>query len=174
MTGGGPRLVREAPPDLAVALGTLWLAVTRAGGGVGYAADIPEAVVRAAAEATVAEIRAGRQQLISLDAGAGELAGTVFLRRGDRATIEHRGEVLKLMVRPDLQRRGLGTALLDALVAHARSLGLEQLLLSVRGSSFLPGFYTARGWVEVGRWRDALRIGPDDVQDEVWFQLRVR
>jgi GNAT superfamily N-acetyltransferase len=83
----------------------------------GFAPDAPEADIRAAAVALVEDVRAGRQHLIALEAD-GALAGTVFLRRGDRPVIRHRADVLKLMVHPDLQGRGWGKALLDAAVAE--------------------------------------------------------
>jgi GNAT superfamily N-acetyltransferase len=169
----GPRLVDEVRPGLVKELGTLWTAVTRADGAVGFPSDAPEEDIKAAAEEVIEDVRAERQQLIVLEAD-GELAGTVFLRRGDRAVIRHRADVLKLMVRPDLQGRGWGKALLDAAVAHATALGLEQLLLSTRGGTDLPAFYAKQGWTQVGVFPDALRIGPDDLRDEHWFQLRLR
>jgi GNAT superfamily N-acetyltransferase len=74
------------------------------------------------------------------------------------------------MVRPDLQGQGRGRALLEGAVDLARILGLEQLLLSARGGTGLPGFYVKQGWTEVGVFPGALRLGPDDVRDEHWFQ----
>jgi acetyltransferase len=168
----GPHPVTGVRPGLAAELGSLWTAVTRADGAVGFAPDAPEVDIRAAAIALVEDVRAGRQQLIALEAD-GALAGTVFLRRGDRPVIRHRADVLKLMVHPDLQGRGWGKALLDAAVAHATELGLEQLLLSTRGGTSLPAFYAKQGWTQVGLFPDALRIGPDDLRDEHWFQLRL-
>jgi GNAT superfamily N-acetyltransferase len=159
-------------PQAGTALGTLWTAVTRAGGAVGFAADAPEEDIRATAEEAIADVRAGRTRLFALDAD-GELAGAVFLRRGAKATVRHRADVVRLMVHPDLQGRGWGKALLDAVVAHATTIGLEQLLLSARGGTSLPEFYLKQGWVQVGLFPDALRIGPGDLRDEHWFQLRL-
>jgi GNAT superfamily N-acetyltransferase len=146
--------------------------VTRAGGAVGFAADAPEEDIRASAEQAVEDVRVGREQLFALDA-RGELAGVVFLRRGPKATVQHRADVVRLMVHPDLQGRGWGKALLDAVVAHATTIGLEQLLLSTRGGTSLPEFYVKQGWTQVGLFPDALRIGPGDLRDEHWFQLRL-
>jgi GNAT superfamily N-acetyltransferase len=168
----GPRLVTEVGPETVATLGALWTAVTRAGGAVGFAADAPEEDIRDAAAQAVDDVRAGREQLIML-ASDGELAGTVFLRRGPKATVAHRADVVGLMVHPDLQGRGWGKALLDAVVAHATAIGLEQLLLSTRGGASLPEFYVKQGWTQVGLFSDALRIGPDDLRDEHWFQLRL-
>jgi GNAT superfamily N-acetyltransferase len=168
----GPHLVSEVGPGTATSLGTLWTAVTRAAGAVGFAADAPEQDIRAAAEQAIEDVRAGREQLFVLDAG-GELVGAVFLRRGAKATVRHRADVVRLMVHPDLQGRGWGKALLDAVVAHATAIGLEQLLLSARGGTTLPEFYEKQGWRQVGLFPDALRIGPGDLRDEHWFQLRL-
>ncbi|GAA0949113.1 GNAT family N-acetyltransferase [Pseudonocardia zijingensis] len=166
-----PRLVTEVGPHTAISLGTLWTAVTRAGGAVGFAADAPEQDIREAAEQAIEDVRAGGAQLFVLEDGD-ELVGAVFLRRGAKATTRHRADVVRLMVHPDLQGRGWGKALLDAVVAHATAIGLEQLLLSARGGTGLPDFYTKQGWTQVGLFPDALRIG-DELRDEHWFQLRL-
>jgi acetyltransferase len=156
----------------AAALGTLWTAVTRAGGAVGFPADAPEDEIRQQAEHAVAEVGDGRAEMIVIEAGDA-LVGTVFLRPGAGPLAAHRAEVVRLMVDPRLQGRGCGRALLAAAVARGRALGLEQLLLSTRGGTSLPDFYRSQGWAGVGVWPGALWIGPGDVRDLHWFQLRL-
>lgn len=95
----------------------------------------------------------------------------VFLRPGAVPRFAHRADVVRLMVHPSAQGRGLGRALLAAAVAHARDLGFEQLLLSARGGTSLPAFYTGLGWTEVGVFPRALHLGGDERRDEHWFQL---
>lgn len=174
MTDGPPGPHRPGPGTV-TALTALWIAATRAGGAVGFPADAPAQEIRAAAAESVEEVRAGHQEMLAIGSDA-DLVGTVFLRPGTGPRTAHRADVLRLMVHPDRQRRGLGTALLDAAVARAAARGLEQLLLSARGGTTLPAFYLAQGWTEVGVFPAALRLGPgpDDLRDEHWFQLRLR
>jgi hypothetical protein len=39
-------------------------------------------------------------------------------------------------------------------------MGLEQLHLAARAGAGLETFYGRLGWKEVGRWPEALRLGP--------------
>ncbi|MFC4942277.1 GNAT family N-acetyltransferase [Pseudonocardia sp. GCM10023141] len=169
---GAPRVLRDAPAGTGAALAALWLAVSREGGAVGFRPDAAEELVLAAAEHVVSEVRAGREQMIVIETGD-ELAGSAFLRRGSGPIVEHRADVLRLMVHPDLQGRGWGTRLLDAAVAEAGAMGLRELLLSARGGTPLPEFYAKQGWTEVGRWPRALCVGPGDWRDEHWFHRAV-
>ena len=99
--------------------------------------------------------------------------GAVFLRPGTGPRKVHGADVIRLMVHPDLRGRGWGRALLDAAVLEATAMGLEFLLLSVRGGTDLGAFYERLGWTQVGRFPGALHLGGDDRRDEYWFQLRL-
>lgn len=62
--------------------------------------------------------------------------------------------LLNITVAVPWQGRGQGGALLAAVVAHARSLGLGSLWLEVRaGNRRAHGFYLQRGFAEVGMRR---------------------
>lgn len=105
--------------------------------------------------------------------GPEELVGAAFLRQGTGPVLRHRGEVVRLMVHPEHQGRGCGRALLAAVERHAVGLGIEQLLLSTRGGTHLPGYYAALGWTEVGVLPGALRVAPGETRDEHWFSRPV-
>lgn len=160
-------MVPDPPPGAAHALGSLWIAVTEAGGAVDFVPGWPEHEIRDAAEALVALVRDGRARMI-VSGDPADPDGTVFLTPGTGLTA-HRAEVGRLMVRPDLRGRGLGTALLDAAVAEAAAMGLEQLTLGARGGTSLPAFYADRGWELTGVLPRGVRLSPDDVRDVHFF-----
>jgi acetyltransferase len=162
----GPELRTVVPDGFA----QLWIANTAAGGAAGFTTYTPEAEIVAAAEAAMAEVAAGREHVIVAVAD-GVLVGTVFLQPGAGERFGHRGTVRRLLVHPDLQGTGLGAALLDAVVRHARDLGLEQLILGCRGGTGLPAYYTRRGWTEVGRVPNGLRFAGGERRDEHFFQI---
>ena len=60
----------------------------------------------------------------------------------------------------------------EALFHHDRRLAiddlrLEELRLEARGGMELEDYYLRLGWAEVGRHPRALRLNPDEDQDEV-------
>lgn len=69
-------------------------------------------------------------------------------------------ELQRIAVDPAHRRRGLATALLDAVVDLARASGADRLLLEVReDNAGALAFYAARGFVEVDRRRRYYRDG---------------
>jgi ribosomal protein S18 acetylase RimI-like enzyme len=81
----------------------------------------------------------------------------------------HTGEVKRLWVRPDLRRRGVGAALMEAVVVAARDIGLRELYLE---TGFLQpeaiAFYAAIGWRSV----DSLPEGAFSYPSAHRFHLR--
>lgn len=62
------------------------------------------------------------------------------------------GDVMTMGVAQEFRGRGVGAALLDALIASARERGMERLFLEVRESS-APArrLYSSRGFVDLSR-----------------------
>ena len=85
----------------------------------------------------------------------------------------HKGLVWGVYVREAWRRQGLAAAVLDALIAHARTCeGLEILQLSVAADN--PGaraLYVSRGFTPYGLERRALKLGPGDYRDEELMAL---
>ncbi|WP_224391877.1 GNAT family N-acetyltransferase [Pseudonocardia sp. ICBG1293] len=165
------RRVVDPHPGAAAALGDLWIAVTEAGGAVDFVPGADPDQIRALAVETVGAVRSGAARMLVLGADTAPL-GTIFLVP-NTGIAAHRADVARLMVRPDLQGRGLGTLLLDAAVAHARETGLAMLTLGARGGTPLPAFYAARGFVEYGRLPDGVRLSAEDSREVHLFFLRL-
>ncbi|ANY05472.1 GNAT family N-acetyltransferase [Pseudonocardia sp. HH130630-07] len=165
MSAGAPVTHRVATPQpgAAEALGELWIAVTEAGGAVDFVPGADPGEIRALAAATIDDVRAGAAHMIVAGEQTAPL-GTVLLVPG-RGLVAHRADVQRLMVRPDHQGTGLGTALLAAAVELGREIGAELLTLGARGGTPLPAFYAARGFAEYGRLPGGVRLAPGDDRD---------
>lgn len=87
------------------------------------------------------------------DGDAGEPVGFALARRtGDDA------ELLMLCVLPDDRRHGIGAALLDEVMQHARRLGTQQLFLEVAETNEIArALYATRGFVAGRRRPDYYR-----------------
>jgi ribosomal protein S18 acetylase RimI-like enzyme len=86
------------------------------------------------------------------------LYGVVGLERERRAKNRHKATVVGMYVAPELARQGVGRALLQALVAHARAAGVESLVLTVtEGNAAAQALYTAAGFRSFGIEPDAIR-----------------
>ena len=73
------------------------------------------------------------------------------------------GEVANLAVSPESRRNGVGTALLDSLLADAAARGTRALFLEVRESNVAARkLYTSRNFEEVGRRRRYYRSPEED------------
>lgn len=65
------------------------------------------------------------------------------------------GELLRIAVHPDHQRRGYGSAIVDALEEAACERGLDRIVLTTaRRQAAATEFYPARGYEEIGRRRE--------------------
>lgn len=76
----------------------------------------------------------------------GEVVGCVALRRFDAT----RGELKRLYVRPAYRHRGIAQALTLKIIAEAKAIGYEALVLdTLRSMTTAIRFYTAMGFHEI-------------------------
>jgi GNAT superfamily N-acetyltransferase len=159
-------------PGLRSDLLDTWVAVTDAGGSVGFTAPAPVPAIAATLDASLARVAAGDDALGVLRDGPRSV-GLGLLVAGPGVLTRHWRTVLRVMVHPDHQGNGAGLLLMDGLHQVARRLGLEQLQLTVRGGEGLERFYERLGYTVVGRHPGAVRVAPGDDRDEVMLVLRL-
>jgi len=90
----------------------------------------------------------------------GRLQGIVGLAREQRMKKSHSADVIAMYVAPESGRRGVGRALLQAVIDHARSFaGLEQLVLTVTRSNHAAAeLYRTTGFVTFGVEPRAIKV----------------
>jgi amino-acid N-acetyltransferase len=101
-------------------------------------------------------------------------AGTVVACAALRLLWRDLGEVRSLAVRPDAHGRGLGAALVQAVVADARALGLPRIIALTREVPFFErcGFFAqAREMLPRKVWTDCVRCPKRHACDEVAMTL---
>jgi ribosomal protein S18 acetylase RimI-like enzyme len=88
------------------------------------------------------------------------LIGMLGFSREIRPKRAHIGSLWSMYVLPEFRSRGIGAALLDEAIAHARQLGiLRQVLLTVTANNLAArSLYKSRGFKCFGFERDALFI----------------
>jgi GNAT superfamily N-acetyltransferase len=109
-------------------------------------------------DATIPAIRGGRVTVAELD-------GTVV---GIAAVGLHESHLVlwKLYVLPEHQGGGIGSALMESVVAAARGEHSQIRLSYLDGNTSAEGFYRNKGFVEISR-----ESSGDGIPDSVWMQL---
>jgi ribosomal protein S18 acetylase RimI-like enzyme len=97
------------------------------------------------------------------------LVGAIGCERDLRVKVRHLGHVIGTMVRTDERGRGLGRALLDALIAEARRAdGIELLTLTVTaGNAPAIRLYEGTGFVRCGTQPRAIRVDGRDFDKDL-------
>ena len=109
-------------------------------------------------DATSPAIRAGRVTVAEVD---GVVVGMASV-----GPHEQHLALWKLYVRPEHQGKGIGSALLESVVARARGDYAQIRLSYLEGNTSAQGFYRTKGFVEVSR-----ESGGDGIPESVWMQL---
>ena len=132
-------------------------------------AEHPEAFTSSADEERNAAVKLGKRLArdpaaphdIVLGAFEGDaLVGVVGMFVDPRAKVRHRGHVFGMYVPAERAGRGIGTALVRALIAHARGCeGLDALVLTVTaGNDGAVRLYERAEFVAFGREPGAVRV----------------
>lgn len=96
------------------------------------------------------------------------LEGAVAYFVPRQAALAHRGHVWGMIVAPDTRGKGMGKAVLSALIAHARAAGLRQLHLGV--GAYNVGaihLYKQLGFCTYGTEPRALNIDNQDIDEHL-------
>lgn len=150
----------------------IWLDVTNAGGAVGAAAPATHEDLQPVREDALGRVESGKDHMV-LACLNGDVVGFGFLTFRPGPLFRHWATVKRLQVHPDLQGRGIGGALLAEMTRVARSLGLEQLHLTVRGGTGREAFYERYGYEVAARIPDVIRVAPDDTREEIYMVARL-
>lgn len=170
----GLTFLLDPPLDTALVerIAEIWLDVTNAGGAVGAAAPATHEDLRPVREDALGRVEAGKDHM-ALALLDGRVVGFGFLTFRPGPLFRHWATVKRLQVHPDLQGRGIGGALLAEMTRVARSLGLEQLHLTVRGGTGREAFYERFGYEVMSRIPDVIRLAPDDTREEIYMVARL-
>jgi ribosomal protein S18 acetylase RimI-like enzyme len=91
----------------------------------------------------------GATTLVTRDDG-GAIVGCVQLRPAWAPNQPHRADVVKLLVRSDVRRRGLGRRLMETVEDRARTGGFSLLTLHTRAGGAEASLYARLGWRTCG------------------------
>lgn len=101
-----------------------------------------------------------------------KLLGSVQLALEPRANGRHRAEVTKLMVLRSERGRGVGRALMEALLGAARESGRTLLLLDVRSGDPAERLYRALDFVPFGHVLGYARSPDGRLADTTFYYLQ--
>lgn len=99
----------------------------------------------------------------------GHLLGTVQLVLAQRANGSHRAEVSKLLVNSTIRKRGLGSALMEAIESTAKELGRTLLVLDTRQGDPSDTLYRKLGYTPAGAIPGYARSTTGDLHTTIFF-----
>jgi hypothetical protein len=153
--------VDEAPPaisDMSAAaiearlaeFAGLMHACVHAGASVNFVMPFPLAEAEAFwTDKVLPAVRAGGRLVLAAEFD-GRIVGTVQLSTDTPPNQPHRADVSKLLVHPDVRRRGIARALMGELELRAGNLGRSLLTLDTRTGDAAEPLYAGLGYRTVG------------------------
>lgn len=95
------------------------------------------------------------------------LIGMLGFLRESRLKRAHIGSLWSMYVLPEFRNQGVGAALLDRALSHARQLALRQIVLTVTANNLAAcSLYRSRGFERFGLEQDALFIDSEYFDEE--------
>jgi GNAT superfamily N-acetyltransferase len=132
------------------ALAALLIDCVEGGASVGFMLPLDAARVEAFWRRVQAAVARGERRLLLAEDAQGAVLGSVQLLLDLPENQPHRAEVAKLLVHRHARGQGIGTRLLQALEAEARSAQRSVLVLDTVTDSDAHRLYTRHGWQRVG------------------------
>ena len=161
--------IRRNPPidaGLVEAVAGVWARVTNAGGAVGFVPPVTADDVRPTAEAELARVASGHDDVVAAYEDD-RIVAFGFLGRSSVPVTGHLGIIRRLQRDPDAAGRGVGGEVLTVLEAVAWDRGLELVTLTVRGGTGRERFYTANGYRLDARMPGRSRLADGSLVDEL-------
>jgi GNAT superfamily N-acetyltransferase len=93
---------------------------------------------------------AGERAIFVVARDAEGITGTVQLHPAWAPNQQHRGEIAKMLVHRRARRKGIGTALMQAIEQRARESGFTLLTLDTKRGEAAEVLYERGGWTRVG------------------------
>jgi RimJ/RimL family protein N-acetyltransferase len=102
-----------------------------------------------------------------------QLAGVFGFDREDRLKNRHKATLIGMFVAPEFTGRGIGRALVKAVMQGARDAGIELLVLTVtEGNAKARALYARAGFQAIGIEPDAIRVaGASFGKEHMFFQI---
>jgi ribosomal protein S18 acetylase RimI-like enzyme len=172
-----PTLVDLSTSDYPVAVATevhhLLAGLVAGGAALGWVDPPPYDEVAALLADVVSDAGSGDAAILGAYS-ENRLVGFGYWRRYTRATHRPNADLEKLAVAPTHQGRGVGRALTSALIAAARTAGIEVLTLDLRGDNASAlALYRSLGFEEYGRLARFVAVG-DRRYDKLFLAIDLR
>lgn len=143
-------VLSRADDALIEALTTLLADNVDGGASLGYMAPLDLELGRLYWRETLAEVVAGERTILVAFDDHGHVIGAVHLQFSWKPNAIHRGEVQKLLVKPNARRQGVGKSLMQALERAALQLKKTLLMLDTETGSAACALYEGMDWQFMG------------------------
>jgi GNAT superfamily N-acetyltransferase len=163
----------DALADVRKAWIEVWIRASDAGGAIGFAEPVGPAEIAPLVDIELTAAAAGTSMIGAVRDAAGVPVAFAVIRLSTSPVQRHWGDLLRVMVDPAYQDRGVGRRLVTGMHGLGRDLGLRQLHLTARSGLGLERFYAGLGYAEFGRHPDAIKVGPEEFRDEIHMVTRL-